>query len=241
MAVDVVVVVVDHFGLSRELVSISMNTLDRHCGILMQRQWIQKRKSVLSFDREEYALTAMTCLSLAIKLFEYKHILVPGSQSTMETILKLCQGTFSMQQVEAKEYDILNSLHWKVHPPTSQLFLHYFVMESRLGESPSCNEVRDLALYFIEISVLDYSFISYKASEIAIAALLNAIDTIITSSTYQFECSIHAHLREYRTDRTGECQNRLAEVYSYSTTDDTCHEAPARIQSPVSVTATVHT
>ncbi len=219
--------------------TISMNTFDRHCAVLVQRTWPRKRTAVSPLDKEDYALTAITCLSITMKLYEYRRILVPGAQSTMETILKLCQSSFSMQQVEKKEFDVLNSVHWRVHPPTPQLFLHYMLIDSGFHESQESHELHDLALYIIEMSVLDYSFVTYKASEIALAALLNAMNTIMTSSTHSTDLSFLDNLLVYRTDRTRDCQKQLAAVYDDSTdagADSSHYETTTRVQSPVSVT-----
>jgi hypothetical protein len=231
-----------------------MNTFDRYCATVS----VQKRhgsngvEEGKELDKDDVSLTAMTCLSLAIKLYEYKRILIPGARSTMETILKLGRGSYSLQQFEAKEFEILTKLRWMIHPPTPQLFLHHLLVEFGCREQATSNrEVRDLALYLIEISVLDYSFTSYKSSEIALAALLNSIDTVMTkscSSQQSIDFSLLGQLRVHRTTRTLQCQQRLALVHAKAaggpaTDVDTHMDAAdfvdnmARMASPVSVTA----
>lgn len=189
-------------------------------------------------------MTAMTCLSLAIKLYEYKRILIPGTRSTMETILRLGRGSYTMEQVEAKEYEILNSIQWMVHPPTPQLFLHYLSEEHGSYQRQSCHqEARDFAIYLIEMSALDYSFIAYKASEIAIAALLNATEFKVLkpfSASASIDFSFLGNLRAYQTPRVVSCQERLKDLYTRSGETEAVADIStekARMPSPVSVTA----
>ena len=114
----------------------------------------------------------MTCLYLSIKLNEYKHLLIPGSKSTMDTIIQLSRGIFTLEQMEKMEYDILQRLQWYVHPPTAQIFLKHFLLLISLEQ----REVYDLAKFLLELSVMDYFFVPYKESEVAMAALLNTLD-----------------------------------------------------------------
>ena len=236
-----------------------MNTFDRYCGVLIERRLKGTGLEEVSLlDKKDFALTAMTCLSLAIKLYEYKRIIIPGSRSTMETILKLGRGSYSMQQIERKEYDVLSKLQWMVHPPTPQLFLQHLLAEfgSCKQQATSNEEVRDFALYLIEVSVLDYSFTCYKSSEIALAALLNSMDSVMTKSLDSqrpviLDDLVMGQLRAHRTNRIMKCQQRLALAYAKAagpiTSDDAQMESvhssedlfvsTARIASPVSVTA----
>jgi hypothetical protein len=156
----------------------------------------------------------------------------------METILKLSGCSVSIKQVEAKEYDLLTSLHWRVHPPTPQLFLEYIFVAYDYHESTDWHEVKGLAIYLIEISTLDYYFTSYKASEIALAALLNATDTLNSHSTEHVDFAFLSALGLSRSVRTEKCQARLAAVYAKSADASVSHgETVTRTPSPVSVTA----
>eukprot|EP00536_Pseudo-nitzschia_multiseries_P016769 jgi/Psemu1/263870/estExt_Genewise1Plus.C_12270001 len=156
--------VVDHFDLNREVVSTAMSHLDRYLGVY---------DGVV--DKNLFQLLAMTCLYLSIKLNEYKHLLIPGSKSSMDTILQLSRGFFTLKEMEKMEYEVLQRLRWHVHPPTAQLFVKHFLFFLVSVEE---NELHDLAQFMIELSVMDYFFVSYKPSEIAMAALLNSMDRL---------------------------------------------------------------
>ena len=140
-----------------------MNHLDRFLGSYHD-----------TVDKNLFQLLAMTCLYLSIKLNEYKHLLIPGSKSSMDTILQLSRGFFTLKEMEKMEYEVLQRLRWHVHPPTAQLFVKHFLFFLSCEE----HELHDLAQFMIELSVMDYFFVSYKPSEIAMAALLNSMERL---------------------------------------------------------------
>ena len=211
-----------------------MNYLDRYLA-----------QSEAEIDTRLFQLLSMTCLYLAIKLNEIKHLVVPGSgmSSSMEAILKLSRGFFTLTQMEKMEMDLLQRLQWNVHPPTPQLFLKYYLMILELKDS----EVQDLAQYMVEVSTIDYFFVSYKPSEVAAAALLDALERQlpyeeIKISSQSPVCSI------FHSPHVKVCRERLSLVYaqqSYDLQNDTpssdesrmkreCHQ---RMESPTSVMA----
>lgn len=81
--------VVDHFDFSREIVSISMSFLDRYLSSTLKL-----------VDKKLFQLTAMTCLYLAIKLYE------PGTLP-MQAMIELSRGYFTVEQMTIMEMDIL--------------------------------------------------------------------------------------------------------------------------------------
>lgn len=79
--------VVDHFDMSREVVMIAMNLLDRYL-------------ASHSVNKKVFQLAAMTALFLAIKLNE------PG-KLTMASMIELSRGYFHVEQMAAMEVSIL--------------------------------------------------------------------------------------------------------------------------------------
>ena len=158
--------VIDHLDLSRELVIISMSHLDRYLAVHPEAI---KNTSL-------FRLLTMTCVYLSIKLNEYKYLIALPSESesstTMDAMLMLGRGLFTRAQMEKMEYDLLQRLQWHVHPPTAPLFLHYLLRFLSVVD----HDVRDLAHFQIELSAMNYFFVPYKASEVAAAALLNALE-----------------------------------------------------------------
>lgn len=188
--------VVDHFDLNREVVSTAMSHLDRYLGTY---------EGIV--DKNLFQLLAMTCLYLSIKLNEYKHLLIPGSKSSMDTILQLSRGFFTLEEMEKMEYEVLQRLQWFVHPPTSQIFMKHFLFFLSVEE----NELHDLAQFMIELSVMDYFFVSYRPSEIALAALLNSMDKLeIHTNTRQFPFNY----LDLQSPAVLACRERLSLIYA---------------------------
>lgn len=189
---------VDHFDLNREVVSTAMSHLDRFLGVYNG-----------TVDKNLFQLLAMTCLYLSIKLNEYKHLLIPGSKSSMDTILQLSRGFFTLKEMEKMEYEVLQRLRWHVHPPTAQLFVKHFLFFLSVEE----HELHDLAQFMIELSVMDYFFVSYKPSEIAMAALLNSMDRLGIKNASRTNFPITRFI-DIHSPAILACRERLSLIYA---------------------------
>jgi len=199
--------VVDHFQLQREVVSIAMNHLDRY---LSQCDFV--------VDKNKFQLLAMTCLYLSIKLNVYKHLLIPGSKSTMDSILQLSRGFFTLKEMEDMENDILQRLQWHVHPPSPQALVKHFLYLMGIEDT----ELLDVSQFMVELAVMDYYFVNYKASEVAIAAVMNALQR--RSPRDMDKAPVHEHqpnligpvptsVFDYDTSKVRECRDRLHLIF----------------------------
>lgn len=94
--------VIDHFDFNREIVSISLNYLDRYL-------------STCPVNRKVFQLAGMTSLFLAIKLYE-------TSSLKMSTFIELSRGYFSIEHLTAMETAILRYVC--VHSSKFFLFIH---------------------------------------------------------------------------------------------------------------------
>jgi hypothetical protein len=213
-----------------------MNHLDRYLA-----------GSPIPVDKNMFQLLAMTCLYLSIKLNEYKHLLIKGSKSSMDTILQLSRGFFTLKEMEGMEYDVLQRLQWHVHPPTPQVFVKHFLFFFSIEDS----ETHDLAQFMAELSVMDYFFVSYKPSEVAIAALLNAMERLSLNSTSDMIFPIQTTLFDHKSPNIRACRDRLALIYTQAndqgpneSTDRTPNKGATedvnRTTSPVSVMTPPH-
>ena len=235
---DVRSLVVDHFQLQREVVSIAMNHLDRY---------LSEYPHVV--DKNKFQLLAMTCLYLSIKLNVYKHLLIPGSKSTMDSILQLSRGFFTLKEMEEMENDILQRLQWHVHPPSPQVFVRHFLYLMGIEDT----ELLDVSQFMVELSVMDYYFVDYKSSEVAIAAVLNALQRRSPAdarrpplhNVHPGMMPIPANIFDYDTSKVRECRDRLHLIFMQAnghvpadegdrTPNKTENEA-MRTTSPVSV------
>lgn len=169
-------------------------------------------------DKNKFQLLAMTCLYLSIKLNVYKHLLIPGSKSTMDSILQLSRGFFTLKEMEDMENDILQRLQWHVHPPSPQAFVKHFLYLNGIEDT----ELLDQSQFMVELSIMDYYFVNYKSSEVAIAAVMNALQR--RSPTDKDSPPIHEHTPnlfssvpestfDYNTSKVRECRDRLHLIF----------------------------
>jgi hypothetical protein len=154
--------VVDYFRIDREVVAVSLSFLDR---------FLAKHPC----DRASFKLAATTTLHLAVKL------LYPCKLADLGILSDLSRGEFNMHDVAKMEGNILRSLDWNLHPPTSiafaTLFLDYFFASRVVSLSNTdLGDIYDVSSFFSELAVCEYSFLSRRPSAIAIAAILNALE-----------------------------------------------------------------
>mmetsp|Transcript_20091 Transcript_20091/g.29816 ORF Transcript_20091/g.29816 Transcript_20091/m.29816 type:complete len:335 (+) Transcript_20091:331-1335(+) len=153
--------VVDHFGLSREVVAISLNLFDR---------FLATRGNTCNGNMA--LLTSLSTLHLAIKLHDTKKIRI-------STLASLSRGQFGPKHIEEMEWVILNALQWKLHPPTAYSFIFYFLLFlPKEASSLVQREIFELSRYFTELAMCDSVLVKTKASTIAFASVLNVIQDI---------------------------------------------------------------
>lgn len=124
------------------------------------------------FDPEEFQLAAMCALYSTAKIHE-RQALEPSS------IAKLSRGAHDTAAVEAMESRMLKALQWRVNPPSAMRFVNLFldlIPPNMLGEASRQNLV-ELVQYQLNLSLLNYQLSLFKCSQLALAALLNAIDS----------------------------------------------------------------
>jgi len=152
--------VVEYYGVSREVVWIAMSFVDRY---------IAKK----SFDSRLFKMVSLTALYIAIKLSDSRKVV------SISSILALSNADFSSEDIVSMETDLLKSLLWNVHPPTPHAFINDILsMLPYFWEIPASIKDRfaQYCYYMIELSALDYFFVSHSPSSIAMAAFIVAMD-----------------------------------------------------------------
>jgi len=198
--------VADHFDLSRDLVYIALNYVDRVCAASNTVELLR--------DKNRFQLLAMAALCLAIKLHGGMDTHVPGTEaSIVETILHLGRGHFTAEQLKAMEIDALQRLQWLLNPPTPQDFVSYLLV---LFPMEGKTEINDIALYVIELSVHDYYLISSKPSVLALAAISNAARMLGHSDAWMVDIQedLLRHDGYEETVNIDACKNRLGRLYA---------------------------
>jgi Cyclin, N-terminal domain/Cyclin, C-terminal domain len=205
--------VVDYFRIDREVVAVSLSFLDRFL-------------ATCRCDRTSFKLAATTTLHLAVKL------LYPCKLADLGILSDLSRGEFDMTDVSEMETHVLQSLAWKLHPPTSiafaSIFLDYFFSSSSTTSKNSnhhltlsladFDDVYDVSSFFSELAVCDYFFVSMRASTIALASILNALEGMFGPENHVahevMTAATHIALGQHQD--LPAARNRLWELYERS-------------------------
>lgn len=159
--------VVDFCKFRRETVGIGMSYLDR---FLCTKQGLDAL-----CNRKQYQLAAMTALYVAIKLHE---------PLEMETSLlaDLSRGCYTEMEFVGMEQTILSALEFRVNGPTPLGFVQYIMALMPEAVHPTVAAlVMDYARYQTELAVSEQSFVDIRPSEVALAAVLNAVEGMDTN------------------------------------------------------------
>lgn len=159
--------VVDFCKFRRETVGIGMSYLDRYLCTPKGREALCNRK--------QYQLAAMTALYIAIKIHE---------PLEMETSLlaDLSRGCYTEMEFVTMEQTMLQALKWRVNGPTQLGFVQHFLALLPSNIHPLVAETLfDYARYQTELAVAEHAFVGVKPSEVALAAVLNALEGMDTN------------------------------------------------------------
>lgn len=112
------------------------------------------------------------------------------------------------------------SLAWKLHPPTAYCFCKHilFLLPQTCVPLETRYEILELARFLTELCVIDYYFVIHKASDVALAALLNSMETIAGAdaalSDFEQELQRVAGGLNPRNPQVQECRARLHVLYT---------------------------
>lgn len=164
---------VEYVGLQQTTIEITLSILDR---FLMTPSGYMARH-----DRRAFQLASIAAFYTAVKVHE-PLALSPAMVS------QLTNGLFTACDIELEEAELLEALQWRVNPPTATEFCHLLVQllpralqpPHPVQESSSLHHigttVLELALLQTELAMGDYRFISIRASTVAYAAIMNALE-----------------------------------------------------------------
>lgn len=163
--------IAQYCGYNGETVDIAMMCLDRF-------MCTADGYSVL-LDRGQYQLAVMTALYTVVKVHEHEAM-------DPKLVSSLSQGAHAPEAVEAMEKRMLNALQWRVNPPTPMSFVQKIldlVPEDLMNEEERL-AIIDLTKFQIELAMGQYQFSILPASSIAIASLLNAVESMSSNQAF---------------------------------------------------------
>lgn len=146
-------------------------------------------------NSRKYQLSAMTCLYLALKLHTRSY------RKHLRVLAELSRGQFIERDILALECIVLETLDYRMHPPTPMTFVRYFLQyyehHSRINPTLILEEnrhdedeestadsnvvwqvVHEIARYGTELAVLDISCYCVESSQLAYACILAAMDIL---------------------------------------------------------------
>lgn len=175
--------IVDYCHFQHETIEIAISNLDRYVmtnigSEALSNRWI-------------YQLSAMTSLYTAIKMYE------PQAIDSL-TVSKLSRGTYTKQQIETMELQMLKALTWNVNPPTSLEFVRQILalLPTHIIDNTMKETIYDVTKFQIELALQDGSskFQSTKKSILALTSLINSLESLgiidfsvnITTTSYGY-------------------------------------------------------
>lgn len=194
--------VCDHFRTNREIVSYAFSFLDR---------FIDR----CNCDRTAFKLASMTSLYMATKIFNAKQI-------SITSLADLSRGEFDVEHIAEMERIILETLDWRMNPPTAQSFIDYLCVFIPLEDEVATNAIYQRAIFLSELSIYDYEFVTQERYLIAVACVLNAMEGMDNENHYrtlplQFISKLRSTLCvDLNPTALDRCQERLWFLYGCS-------------------------
>lgn len=220
--------VVDHFDLPREVVAVSLSLFDRY---------LATRHNQCSGNMA--LLTSLTTLHITIKIHSEKTV-------KLSTLASLSRGQFGPEDIEKMEWEICEALDWKLHPPSLFSFISHFLMVFPAEVSHSVRkELFEVAIYMVELSVCDSTYVRYPWSTVAIAAILNVMEDLSYSrlplasrQAFWNEITTKTYFKETSTLHTA--RQRLRNLFNTTVTtmtrmDQTVTSSPTSTVDPMQV------
>lgn len=150
--------VMDSFGIDREIVAVSFNILDRYVAPEM--------KSNIPITREDFQLFAMTALFIGVKLLESF-----PCKLTALNLVEMSRGFYSAEDIATQEQEILMTLRFYLCPTTiigfCRIYWDMFPGTVSFRFKAFCQSLAESALS-------DTFFMSKKPSNIGVVVVLLA-------------------------------------------------------------------
>ena len=187
--------VVDSFGIDRDVVAVSFNILDRYIA--------QEIQSNIPITREDFQLFSMTALFIAVKLLEsYPRKL------TADALVDMSRGFYAREDILHTEREILKTLGFFLNPTTTfgfcRMYWEMFPLAASFEFQASCQSIAEFALK-------DTYFLAKKPSVVGLAAVMHAsrLQGHPTSVSETFLSEMRATINMQDGDDFGAVYDRL--------------------------------
>ncbi|CAM0880998.1 unnamed protein product [Alopecurus aequalis] len=149
--------------------------------------------------RKELQLVGISAMLIASK---YEEVWAPP----VKDLLCITDYSFTREQVLRKEKSILNKLQWNLTVPTLYMFMVRY-LKAAMGDQ----ELENMAFFYADLSLVQYSMLLYPPSVTAAAAVYAARCTLSMSPRWTDVLEHHTGLAEWQLLR---CARQLASLHS---------------------------
>ncbi|XP_062208388.1 cyclin-B1-3-like [Phragmites australis] len=160
---------------------------------------IDQYLSMESVPKKELQLVGVSAMLIACK---YEEIWAP----LVKDLLCISDNAFSREQMLTKEKDILNKLHWNLTVPTMYMFIVRYLKAAMGGK-----ELENMAFFYTELALVQYSMLVYSPSVTAAAAVYAARCTLDMNPLWSDILEYHTGLAE---PQLLDCARRLMSLHS---------------------------
>lgn len=194
--------VVDHLDEDRSIVYIAMNILDRYCAAKVPTH---------PMDEKLYEIASLSSIFLAIRIAGSRELL-------LNELVSMSREGISIQDIVKMGTSVIGSLTWESSILTPMDFVQLLLqLLPTLSKTSQTQLVLDSASYLIELAVCDSFFSQFKASRLAIAAILIALETHLSATVDDFkDVTLKATSINLEAGETLILCGRLHSIYSRS-------------------------
>ncbi|KQK03965.2 cyclin-B1-3 [Brachypodium distachyon] len=160
---------------------------------------IDQYLSMESIPKKELQLVGVSAMLIACK---YEEIWAP----LVKELLCISNYAFSREQVLIKEKSILNKLQWNLTVPTVYMFIVRY-LKAAMGDK----ELENMAYFYAELALVQYSMLIYSPSMTAAAAVYAARCTLDVCPLWSDTLQHHTGLSE---EELLGCARRLVSLHS---------------------------
>lgn len=165
--------VADHLNEDRSIVYVAMTILDRYCETFTS-----------SMDEKQYEISSLSSIFLAV------HIAGSGDL-TLKELVSMSRGGVAVKDIIGEATTIADAITLSEPILTPVDFVRSAIQHIKLlKDSVHKQAVLDSASYMIELAVCDSFFTNCKASSVAVAALLNALETVVVPNSKHISQSL---------------------------------------------------
>ena len=193
--------VADHLNEDRSIVYVAMTILDRYCATFMS-----------PITEKKYEISSLSSIFLAV------HIAGSGDL-TLGELISMSRGGIAVKDIIGEATIIADAIALSEPILTPVDFVRSALQHiTPLKDSLQKQAILDSASYMIELAVCDTFFSNCKASSVAVAALLNALELVVVPNSKMIAQSL-IKVSSQTADTIDNIvlhRTRLSCIYNYS-------------------------